>query len=76
MSSIPFSNGKTIGEDIPTCEHAVVYAPFTAAEKVAYDKRTPRLYRKLVRKLKTTGKIIWDMNKYRQLALLITLLMS
>jgi hypothetical protein len=71
-SSIPFKGGKMIGEDIPPCKHRVVKARFTREEKALYDKLTPPLYRKLVRKNLKTGKLMWNMAKYRQLSLLTT----
>ena len=70
-SSIPFEDGKKIASDIAPSQNRIVKAPMTAPEKALYDKETPPLYRKLVRKMRN-GKLVWDMAKYRQLTLLTT----
>ncbi|KAM5448074.1 hypothetical protein MaudCBS49596_005660, partial [Microsporum audouinii] len=68
-SRIPFNTGAVIGEDIPATQHKVVTAAFSDAEQTRYDAITKPLYRKLMRKL-PNGKLVWNMAKYRQLALL------
>ncbi|KAK2809576.1 hypothetical protein FQN50_003629 [Emmonsiellopsis sp. PD_5] len=70
-SCIPFDSSKQIGSDIPMSRYQVIKARFTPSEKEVYDKLTPPLYRRLVRRL-ADGRLAWNMAKYRQLVLLTT----
>lgn len=69
MSRLPFHVGPCIGADIPPSQSCIVEASFTPMELKLYRTETSELYRRLVTKLRD-GKLVWNMAKYRQLALL------
>lgn len=71
MSRMPFHTGPKIGEDIPPTQSRVVTARFTPPEQDYYNMVTAVLYHRLVTML-PNGQLIWNMGKYRKLALLTT----
>lgn len=70
-SRIPFRDGQKIGDMIPPCFRRSLKLHFTQPEQEQYKVWSRQIAHRMVTKLRD-GRLVWNMAKYRELALITT----